>query len=137
MKKILTLTSAAFLISIGLSAQATPSVSNLQEADSNPVISEYDMGPDETATLGKKPNLTLGQEKFQSTCVGCHGTKAEGGVGPKLEGQLQPDISRKLHEYKAGKQIGPMSSMMIPMAMGLSDEDIENISFYLSETFHD
>ncbi|MDX1346749.1 MAG: c-type cytochrome [Thiomicrorhabdus chilensis] len=65
-----------------------------------------------------------------ATCVGCHGAAGEGGVGPKLAGQPAADIAAKLHKYKAGEQVGPMTSMMAPMAAGLSDADIENIAAY-------
>ena len=65
-----------------------------------------------------------------ATCVGCHGANAEGGVGPKLSGQAAADIINKLNDYKAGKQVGPMTSMMAPMAAGLSDADIANIAAY-------
>jgi len=65
-----------------------------------------------------------------ATCVGCHGAAGEGGVGPKLAGQAAADIVAKLHKYKNGEQVGPMTSMMAPMAAGLSDADIENIAAY-------
>ncbi|VAW48901.1 hypothetical protein MNBD_GAMMA04-192, partial [hydrothermal vent metagenome] len=45
-----------------------------------------------------------GKTKFKSTCVPCHGTNAEGVVGPKLAGQPAEEIIRKLTEYRAGKQ---------------------------------
>lgn len=72
-----------------------------------------------------------GQSSF-ANCIGCHGAAAEGGVGPKLAGQEAAVLADKLHKYKAGEQMGPMTSMMAPMAMGLSDADIDNISTYLS-----
>jgi len=77
-------------------------------------------------------DAAAGKATFQ-TCVGCHGASAEGGVGPKLAGQKAADIIAKLHEYKAGKQRGPMTSMMAPMAAGLSDADIENVAAYVSK----
>jgi len=76
-------------------------------------------------------DATAGQAAF-ATCVGCHGAAAEGGVGPKLAGQAPADIVAKLHDYKAGKQRGPMTSMMAPMAAGLSDADMDNIAAYVS-----
>ncbi len=77
-------------------------------------------------------NVDAGKATFGSTCVGCHGANGEGGVGPKLAGQSAKEIAEKLHEYKAGKQRGPMTSMMAPMAQGLSDQDIENIAAYIA-----
>ena len=65
------------------------------------------------------------------TCVGCHGAAGEGGVGPKLAGSSAAHIMDKLHKYKAGEQVGPMTSMMAPMAAGLSDADIANIAAYV------
>ncbi len=75
-------------------------------------------------------DATAGQAAY-STCVGCHGAAGEGGVGPKLAGQSAADIVAKLHKYKSGEQVGPMTSMMAPMAAGLSDADIENIAAYV------
>ena len=74
-------------------------------------------------------DATAGKAAF-ATCVGCHGANAEGGVGPKLAGQTAADIVSKLNDYKAGKQRGPMTSMMAPMASGLSEADIANIAAY-------
>lgn len=65
-----------------------------------------------------------------ATCIGCHGAQGEGGVGPKLAGVAADATAAKLHDYKAGKPVGPMTSMMAPMAAGLSDADIANISAY-------
>ncbi|HHT00750.1 MAG TPA: c-type cytochrome [Thiomicrospira sp.] len=76
------------------------------------------------ATAG---DATAGQAAY-ATCVGCHGAAGEGGVGPKLAGN--PDVAAKLRAYKAGEQVGPMTSMMAPMAAGLSDADIDNIAAY-------
>lgn len=74
-------------------------------------------------------DVAAGQAAY-ATCAGCHGGAGEGGVGPKLAGQPAADVAAKLHKYKAGEQMGPMTSMMAPMAAGLSDADIENIAAY-------
>ncbi|MBO1923592.1 c-type cytochrome [Thiomicrorhabdus sp. 6S3-12] len=76
-------------------------------------------------------DATAGQASY-ATCAGCHGGAGEGGVGPKLAGQNAADIVAKLQKYKAGEQVGPMTSMMAPMAAGLSDADMENIAAYVS-----
>ncbi|WP_294948643.1 c-type cytochrome [Sulfurivirga sp.] len=68
-------------------------------------------------------------------CVGCHGPNGGGGVGPKLAGQSAEEIKAKLHDYKAGKQRGPQTAMMAPMAQGLSDEDIEAVAQYIANNF--
>ncbi len=68
-------------------------------------------------------------------CVGCHGPHGGGGVGPKLAGQSANEIMAKLHAYKAGKQRGPQTAMMAPMAQGLSDADIEAVAHYIANNF--
>ncbi len=73
-----------------------------------------------------------GKYKFKVTCVGCHGSNAEGMVGPKLAGQPAKEIVRKLTEYRAGKQRGPMTSMMAPMAQGLTETEVHNLAAYVS-----
>ncbi|MCF6298657.1 MAG: c-type cytochrome [Thiomicrorhabdus sp.] len=73
-----------------------------------------------------------GKDKFKSTCVTCHGSNAEGNVGPKLAGQPAADIIRKLTEYRAGKQRGPMTFMMAPMAQGLTEAEVQNVAAYVS-----
>ena len=75
---------------------------------------------------------SAGQEKYQTTCVGCHGENGQGVIGPKLAGQKPEEIVSKLKMYKAGEQMGPMTSMMAPMAMSLSETDMENIAEYVS-----
>ncbi len=73
-----------------------------------------------------------GKYKFKATCVGCHGSNAEGMVGPKLAGQSAEEIVRKLTEYRAGKKRGPMTSMMAPMAQGLTETEVHNLAAYVS-----
>jgi len=72
-------------------------------------------------------------EKVYATCVGCHGSKAEGGVGPRLNNQKPEDIVAKLKEYKSGKQRGPMTAMMAPMAAGLSEADMKAVADYVTK----
>lgn len=76
-------------------------------------------------------DATAGQAAY-GTCIGCHGAAGEGGVGPKLAGADPASTVAKLKKYKAGEQVGPMTSMMAPMAMGLSESDMENIAAYVA-----
>lgn len=75
------------------------------------------------------PSTKSGSEIYGS-CIGCHGAAGEGGVGPQLAGQSQADAVAKLHKYKSGEQVGPMTAMMAPMAQGLSDAEIEAVAEY-------
>lgn len=70
-----------------------------------------------------------------NACVGCHGAAGEGGVGPKLAGQAKEAVMDKLHKYKAGEQVGPMTAMMQPIAFGLSDDDITLVAEYIASSF--
>ncbi len=70
-------------------------------------------------------------EAAYATCVGCHGAKAEGGLGPRLNNQKPEDIVAKLEKYKAGEQMGPMTGMMAPMAAGLTVDDMQAIAEYV------
>ncbi|MEA1990159.1 MAG: cytochrome c [Pseudomonadota bacterium] len=71
-------------------------------------------------------------EKAYATCVGCHGARGEGGVGPRLNNQTVADVIAKLEKYKAGEQVGPMTGMMAPMAAGLSADDMKVIAEYVT-----
>ena len=71
-------------------------------------------------------------ESLYATCVGCHGASGEGGVGPKLRGQSEVELEDKLKAYRAGKQRGPMTSMMAPNVQSFSDEDIQKVAKYIT-----
>jgi cytochrome c553 len=66
-----------------------------------------------------------------ATCAGCHG--ADGNSvnpeWPKLAGQGAPYLAKQLHGFKNGDRTNPT---MAPMAMGLSDQDVENLAAWFS-----
>jgi cytochrome c len=82
--------------------------------------------------LSASVTVNASQELY-ATCAGCHGANGEGGLGPKLTGQTQEYVTDKLIQYRSGEQIGPMTAVMAPMAMTLTDEDIANLSAYISK----
>jgi len=74
-----------------------------------------------------------GKTTYGGVCASCHGMNAEGqGIFPKLSGQAAADLTAKMKKYRAGEQVGPNTPMMAPMAAGLSDADIDNLSAYLA-----
>ena len=77
-------------------------------------------------------SISKGKETYLK-CVGCHGEKAEGIVGPTLKNKDKSTIINLLKKYRNSEVIGPMSSMMIPMAIGLTDEEIENLANYITQ----
>ena len=66
-----------------------------------------------------------------ATCAGCHG--ADGNSvnpeWPKLSGQGAAYIVKQLHNFKDGDR---KNATMAPMAMGLSDQDMDNLAAYYS-----
>ncbi len=81
--------------------------------------------------VNKEVVVASSGEELYATCVGCHGAKAEGGLGPRLNNQKPEDIVAKLEKYKAGEQMGPMTGMMAPMAASLTAEDMQAIAEYV------
>lgn len=71
-------------------------------------------------------------KQLYANCSACHGEHGEGIVGPKLTGLSEKEVVAKLEAYKAGKQLGPMSSVMIPNAQQLSESDIKTVAAYVA-----
>lgn len=69
----------------------------------------------------------------QKNCFVCHGPGGKGMASyPKLSGKAVPYLVDRLETYRAGKKVGPNSSLMILNAAPLSDEEIANLAAYLS-----
>ena len=73
-----------------------------------------------------------------ATCAACHGSDGNSMIpmNPKLAGQHQKYLVKQLHEFKAaamssGKE-GRNNAVMNGMAVGLSDQDMLDISAYFS-----
>jgi cytochrome c553 len=66
-----------------------------------------------------------------ATCAGCHG--ADGNSAnpewPKLAGQGAAYLVKQLHNFKDGDR---KNATMAPMAMALSDQDMDNLAAYYS-----
>lgn len=120
LKKAIVALSVVFSMNVGVALASD--TSDTQKEDKPKVVVTKDI----------KGNVKLGKAIFSSICIGCHGPSALGGVGPKLQGQTSKDIAEDLHAYKDGKQRGPLTSMMAPMAGSLSDKDIKNVVAYIA-----
>jgi len=90
------------------------------------------LSADEPAAILLAENTTSGVELYQS-CIGCHGAKGEGSIGPRLAGRDAEQMSANLKTYRAGGQVGPMSSIMIPAVKNLSDADIKTLVDHISQ----
>ncbi|OEY67505.1 c-type cytochrome [Marinobacter sp. X15-166B] len=78
-------------------------------------------------------NPEAGKTLYASNCAQCHGPTAKGMASfPKLTGRDADYITARLETYRAGEKVGPNSLLMIPNARDLSDDDIANLSAFLS-----
>lgn len=81
-------------------------------------------------------DASAGEEMYANDCAQCHGKAGKGMASfPALNGQDAEYISSRLETYRAGEKVGSNSSLMIPNASNLSDDDIANLSAYISENF--
>jgi len=67
-------------------------------------------------------------------CYSCHGNKLEGlHQYPHLANRAKGYMTYKLKHFRAKKADTQQQEMMITFAVGLSDEDIENLTTYMYE----
>lgn len=76
-------------------------------------------------------DVDAGRSKSES-CAGCHGADGNSMLGsfPKLAGQHSSYIKKQLIAFKENTRNAPM---MAPLALGLNDQDIDDIAAYYSE----
>ncbi len=66
---------------------------------------------------------------YKSKCAGCHGAKGEGkSIFPKIAGQSQAELSRKLNGYKNNSYGKARKTMMRPNVQNLSTQEITQIA---------
>lgn len=74
-----------------------------------------------------------GAAKYTASCASCHGAKGQGmGTFPKLAGLTADTVKSRMATYKAGKQVGPQSAVMMPIASMLSDADVDNLAAHIA-----
>ena len=109
-------------------APAAPAASEAPAAAAAPAAEAPAAAP-AAAAAG---DAAAGKAKY-ATCAACHGANGEGsGAFPKLAGLSAADAEGKLKKYRAGEQVGPMTSMMAPNAASLSDADIANLAAHIA-----
>ena len=78
-------------------------------------------------------DIAAGEARYAQNCGNCHGPAGMGLASyPKLKGKEIPYLVDRLETYRAGKKIGPNSSLMIMMAQVLSEDEIANLAAYLN-----
>ena len=77
----------------------------------------------------------LGKNLYiKNGCSSCHGRNLEGMHNyPYLANRAKGYMSYKLTRFRAKISENQQQDMMIPFALGLSDDDIENLSVYMYE----
>ena len=77
-----------------------------------------------------------GEELYQSVCRNCHGPKAQGLASfPKLNDKDAGYLGDRLAQYRAGERVGANTALMAPHAADLTDEEIADLSTYISTAF--
>ncbi len=90
----------------------------------------------DSAVQAAAPDQAAGEALYQSVCKNCHGPKAQGMASfPKLAGHDAEFITSRLVQYRAGEKVGPNTALMMPLAQDLSDQDIVDLSAYISTNF--
>ena len=88
----------------------------------------------EPGGAASSPAAAAGESKYRTVCAVCHGQNAEGmGNYPHLAGLTRDEIRNKLLDYRAGKQMGPLTAIMAASARDLTDADIEALAAYLGK----
>ncbi|QNI02510.1 c-type cytochrome [Halomonas sp. SH5A2] len=77
---------------------------------------------------------SAGETLYADSCAQCHGPSGKGMASfPSLTGRDVDYITSRLETYRAGEKVGSNSSLMIPNATDLSDDDIANLAAYIAD----
>lgn len=79
-----------------------------------------------------KPDLVKGAASYTAVCAACHGADGNSAIpaNPRLAQQHPEYLLKQLGEYKSGKRANPVMS---GFAAALSDADMRNIAYWLSD----
>jgi cytochrome c553 len=85
----------------------------------------------EAPKAAAKADPAKGAASYAPVCAACHGPDGNSMVpaNPKLAQQHPEYLNKQLQEFKSGKRANPI---MMGMVAALSDEDMKNISAWLS-----
>ncbi len=71
---------------------------------------------------------------FLKGCHGCHGIKAEGMTSyPALANRAKGFLTYKLKRFRSHISDNQQQEMMIPFASALSDDDIDDLTTFLTD----
>lgn len=94
-------------------------------------LASLSIGAALVATVAHAADPAAGQKKFEATCAACHGANgiSVAPIYPNLAGQKDAYLVTQMKAFRDGSRA---NAIMAPMAKGLSDTDIANISAYLA-----
>jgi cytochrome c553 len=86
------------------------------------------------STLAVADGDAAAGESKSAACASCHGMNgiSQAGIFPNLAGQKAEYLIAQLTAFKSGERKSANSAMMIPMAAGLSDQDMRDLAAYFS-----
>lgn len=84
-----------------------------------------------------KADLAKGKEIANNICASCHAVDGNSGIAmyPKISAQHAGYIYQQTKDIKEGKRTTGASAAMMPMVLGLSDQDMIDVSAYFSKQF--
>ena len=85
----------------------------------------------DAAAPAAKPDLVKGEASYGAICASCHNADGNSSIAenPKLAQQHPEYLIKQLQEFKSGKR---KNAIMQGFAAALSDDDMKNISYWLS-----
>ena len=87
--------------------------------------------------IGFAGDPVAGEARYKQTCINCHGPAGKGAASyPKISGKEISYITAMLETYRDEIEVGPNSSLMIMMAMPLTDDEIANLAAYLENAVY-
>ncbi len=84
-----------------------------------------------------KGDVAKGKEIATNVCAACHAADGNSGIAmyPKLSSQFSNYIFHQTKDIKEGKRTTGAAASMVPMVMGLSDQDIADVSAFYAKQF--
>jgi len=102
-------------------SETSPPVTPQQPVSSVVLTPEMLIGPDTRGSIGRGATLAL-------RCTMCHGARGVSAAStPNLAGQYGPSIYKELRDFQTGART---SAVMAPMVVGLSNQDLRDLSNY-------
>ena len=127
-----TLLVAAMLV-VGLSACGKKEEAQAPMETPEPMAQAPAGMPDGAAPAAAAAGNPAGASKYAASCASCHGANGQGmGAFPKLVGLTADTVKMRLADYKAGKQVGPQSAVMMPISSLLKDEEVEALAEHIA-----